>query len=248
MAGLMILVSVFAAGAFAKRIATKHDTVQLQKEAVANGPRILPSSVQSALPASVMMAPVQSFVAQPLVSSHATRASALSMSLAPMDRRAALSGAATSLLWGAQAAAAASTLAADKAELSLEESKLEEEDVELAKLRRQELSDEVALTKAQDAVLDAMAAKKDKAEIAKLQAKVVELKKKEDADEGKEKKLYDEVRKEASKVSAEKAKVATDVAKEVVEENKELLEAEEGELKTVVGKDTAGFVSKFFKQ
>lgn len=48
MAGLMILVSVFAAGAFAKRVATKQDVVQLQKEAFANGPSILP--VQSALP------------------------------------------------------------------------------------------------------------------------------------------------------------------------------------------------------
>jgi len=237
MAGLMILVSVFAAGGFAKRIATKHDTVQLQKEAV-----------QSALPGILLMAPVQSFVAQPLVSSHATRASALSMSLAPMDRRAALSGAATALLWGAQTAAATSTLAADKAELSLEESKLEQEDVELARLGRQELSDEVALTKAQGAVLEAMSAKKDKAEIAKLQAKVVELKAKEDADDRKKKAVWSEVRKEAAKVNVEKAKVATDEAKEVVEENKELLEAEEGVLKTIVGKDTAGFVSKFFKQ
>merc|ERR1719409_1286675 len=126
-----------------------------------------------------MMAPVQSFVAQPPASSHPTRASALSMSQAPMDRRAALSGAASALLWGAQTAHAASTLAKDKAELSLEESKLEQEDAELAKLGRQELSDEIALSKAQDAVLEAMSAKKSNAEIAKLQAKVRELKAKE---------------------------------------------------------------------
>jgi len=235
MAGLMILVSVFAVGAFAKRIATKQDTVQLQKEAVANGPSILP----------LMMAPVQSFVAQPLVSTHPTRASALSMS---MDRRAALSGAASALLWGAQTADAASTLAADKADLSLDVSKLEQEDEELAKLGRQELSDEVAIMKAEKAVLDAMEAKKDKTDIAKLQAFVVELKKKEDDDEGKKKVLIAEVRKESAKVSTEKAKVEKDKAEELAEENKELLEAEEGALKSVVGKDTAGVVSKFFKQ
>ena len=49
-------------------------------------------------------------------------------------------------------------------------------------LGRQELSDEVALCQAQDAVLDAMSTKKDPAAIGKLQAKVVELKAKESAD------------------------------------------------------------------
>merc|ERR1719246_331365 len=144
--------------------------------------------------------------------------------------------------------AAASTLASDKAELSLEESNLEQKDEQLAKLGRQELSDEVALTKAQDAVLEAMSAKKDKAEIAKLQAKVVELKAKEAADESKKKALSAEVSKEAAKVSAEKARVATDKAEDLVAENKEILVAEEGVLNIIVGKDTAGFVSKFFKQ
>eukprot|EP00964_Phaeocystis_antarctica_P026828 scaffold15100_cov61-Phaeocystis_antarctica.AAC.2 len=49
-------------------------------------------------------------------------------------------------------------------------------DAELAILGRQELSDEVALSKAQDAVLGAMSAKKEPVEIAELQAMVVELK------------------------------------------------------------------------
>jgi len=235
----MILVSAFAAAASGKRIATKQDTVQLQEEGFS------PGSLQSALPASHVMAPVQPLMAQPLVGSHAMRVSALSMS---MDRRAALSGAASALLWGAQAADAASTLAQDKAELSLEELILEQEDADLAKLGRQELSDEVALRKAQDAVLEAMSAKKDKAEIAKLEATVRELMAKEAADEGKKKTLSAEMRKEAAKVSAEKAKVAEDKAKEVEEENKELLQAEEAVLKSTVGKDTADVVSKFFKQ
>jgi len=50
MARLIILVSVFAAGGFAKRAATKRDIVQLQKEAVASGAGILPGSAQPALP------------------------------------------------------------------------------------------------------------------------------------------------------------------------------------------------------
>ena len=117
-------------------------------------------------------------------SGHA-RASAVSMmSLAPLDRRAALSGAATALLWGVQRSGArsSSTLAVDSAKLTREASKLSAEDAELAMLGRQELSDEVALCQAQDAVLDAMSTKKDPAAIAKLQAKVVELKAKESAD------------------------------------------------------------------
>ena len=99
------------------------------------------------------------------------------MSPVPFDRRA-LSGAATALLWGVRRsdARSSSTLAADSATLTLEESKLTVEDAELAILGRQELSDEVALSKAQDAVLDAMSAKKEPVEIAKLQAMVVELK------------------------------------------------------------------------
>jgi len=58
MAGLMILVSVFAAGAFAKRAATKNDIVQLQKEAVASGPGILPGSAQPALPVHPSLMPL----------------------------------------------------------------------------------------------------------------------------------------------------------------------------------------------
>ena len=134
--------------------------------------------------AALLMMPVPSFVAQP-VGSQATRASAVSMmSPAPWDRRAALSGAATALLWGVQGSGArsSSTLAEDSAELTREASKLSAEDAELAMLGRQELSDEVALSQAQDAVLDAMSAKKDPAAIAKLQAKVVELMAKESAD------------------------------------------------------------------
>jgi len=54
MAGLMILVSVFAAGAFAKRVVTKQEIGQLQKEAVANGPGILPVQPTLALRPAAM--------------------------------------------------------------------------------------------------------------------------------------------------------------------------------------------------
>ena len=79
-------------------------------------------------------------------------------------------------------ARSSSTLAVDSAKLTREASKLSAEDAELAMLGRQELSDEVAVCQAQDAVLDAMSTKKDPAAIAKLQAKVVELKAKASAD------------------------------------------------------------------
>ena len=134
--------------------------------------------------ATFLMAVVHSsaFVAQPLSRQACTRASAVSMM--SLDRRATLSGAATALLWGVQRSDAhiSSTLAVDSALLSREESKLSAEDAELATLARQELLDEVASCQARDAVLDAMSAKKDPAEIAKLQARVVELQAKESVD------------------------------------------------------------------
>jgi hypothetical protein len=131
--------------------------------------------------ATFLMAVVHSssFVAPPLSRQACTRASAGSMM--SLDRRAALSGAATALLWGVQRSDArvSSALAVDSAILGREESKLSAVDAELATLARQELSDEVALCQARDAVLDAMSAKKDPAEIAELQARVVELQAKE---------------------------------------------------------------------
>ena len=51
--------------------------------------------------------------------------------------------------------------------------------------------------------------------------------------------------KEAATVSDVKAKVGKDKAALVAEENKELLEEERAMLTSVVGKDTAGVVSKF---
>lgn len=51
--------------------------------------------------------------------------------------------------------------------------------------------------------------------------------------------------KEAATVSNVKAKVGKDKAALVAEENKELLEVEQAMLTSVVGKDTAGVVSKF---
>ena len=71
---------------------------------------------------------------------------------------------------------------------------------------------------------------------------------KESADAAKKKALWAEVSKEAAKVSDVKAKVGKDMAAQVAKENTELLEVEEAELTSVVGTDTAGVVSKFFKQ
>ena len=125
--------------------------------------------------------PPSSFVAQPLSTRQATCASSCGVSMmslvpfgptcpVPLRRCCGACDAVT------RAPPKQSTLAADSATLTLEESKLTVEDAELAILGRQELSDEVALSKAQDAVLDAMSAKKGPPEIAELQAKVVELK------------------------------------------------------------------------
>ena len=72
---------------------------------------------------------------------------------------------------------------------------------------------------------------------------------KESADAAKKKKaLWAEVSKEAATVSDVKLKVGKDKAAAVAEEDRELLEVEEAVLTSVVGKDTAGVVSKFFKQ
>ena len=71
---------------------------------------------------------------------------------------------------------------------------------------------------------------------------------KESADAAKKKALWAEVRKEAATVSDVKLKVGKDKAAAVAEEDRELLEVEEAVLTSVVGKDTAGVVSKFFKQ
>ena len=71
---------------------------------------------------------------------------------------------------------------------------------------------------------------------------------KESADAAKKKVLWAEVRKEAATVSDVKLKVGKDKAAAVAEEDRELLEVEEAVLTSVVGKDTAGVVSKFFKQ
>merc|ERR1712204_99435 len=49
--GLVILVSFFAAGAFSRRVAPKHE--QLQGQAVADGPGLVPGPVQSLLPPRV---------------------------------------------------------------------------------------------------------------------------------------------------------------------------------------------------
>merc|ERR1719231_1948691 len=143
------------------------------------------------------MMPVQSFVAQPSALSTPLRSSAVSMSLTPMDRRAVLSGAATAMLWGVQAANAA--LATDKAELSAEEAKLKSEDNALIALDSKEMTDEIALKKAQDAVLSAMQKGDDKL-VKELEAKVKALEGTAAADAKAKKALLAEVSKEADLV------------------------------------------------
>ena len=67
----------------------------------------------------------------------------------------------------------------------------------------------------------------------------------ESADAARKKALWAKVSKEAATVSDVKAKVGKGKAALVAEENKELLEEERAMLTSVVGKDTAGVVSKF---
>lgn len=194
-----------------------------------------------------LLAPVQSFVAQPLACiTRPPSAAAVSMSLSPMDRRAALSGAATALFALAQNAHAA-TLAADEDELKSEKGVLAAADEALAKAGSKELADEIALKKAQDAVLAAMK-KGDDAEVKKLQAKVKALMVQEAADEKTKLALASEVKKDAAQVKAFSSKVRKEEADEVALETKEILQAEETVLEVVVGKDTSNVVSKFFKQ
>lgn len=198
-----------------------------------------------------MLTPVQGFVAGSVGTHAMHRTVAVSMSLSPMDRRAALSTGASALLTlGAQAAYALNpldSLNADKAEESTEAAALGAADEALKKADAKELSDEIALKKAQDAVMDAMQ-KGDKAKVAELQAKVRELVESEKADEAAKIKLAEEVRKDSALLRATKDKLKKDEAAEADVETKEMLKEEEAELKKVIGDDTSSVVTKFFKQ
>jgi len=197
--------------------------------------------------------PVQGFVAAPQLAvgqqrSCGSGSAAVTMSL---DRRAALSGAASALFAMAGPVSAATTLKstelADEAELDKASSLLKAEDAELAQVSAKELADSIAIKKTELQVLDAMQ-KGDEKLTKTLQAKLRALKSTEAADEKTKLALTAEVRKEASIVAADKAKVSKDVAAETKEESKEILQAEESALKEVEGEGTFSVVSKFFKQ
>ena len=199
-----------------------------------------------------MLTPVQGFVAGSVGTHSVHRTVAASMSLSPMDRRAALATGASALLTlGGQPAFAISALekdlAKDKDEEAAESAVLSAADDALRKADSKELADEIALKKAQDAVLDAMQ-KGDKQKVAELEAKVRQLIATEKADEAAKVQLATEVRKDAAVLRATKEKVKKEADAEAAVETKEILEAEEAVLASVVGQDTTAAVKKYFKQ
>lgn len=139
------------------------------------------------------------------------------------------------------------SLAKDQAEAATDAAVLNAADEALKKIDTKELYDEIAVQKAQDAVLEAMKTG-DKKKVAELEAKVKQLLAAEKADEATKIKLASEVRKDASALQAATAKVQKDTAVELAKEDKALLVTEEAELEKVVGDDTTSLVKKFFKQ